>query len=124
MNCKCHIFFHSASSTHFFECVQLIHCIPNDIFSQMINQYRPTVPRRRDNQFIPYQFHPCTRTATVIHLYPLTMCQSVSLHWIALHCQRQVQASLTLGFTSGTILTPNRRRKYSCENWLGFSQFV
>jgi len=96
--------FHSVTSTHFFECVQSVHCLPDDTFSQMINQDCPIVPHRCDNQFIPYHFHPCTRTATVIHLYPLTMCQSESLHRIALHWQRQVQASLTLCFTSGTIL--------------------
>ena len=116
--------FHSVMSTHFFECVQPVHCLPDDTFSQMINQDCPTVPHRRDNQFIPYHFHPCTRTATVIHLYPLTMCHSQSLHWTALLWQRQVQASLTLPFTSGIILTPNCRRKDSSENWQCFSQFL
>ena len=116
--------FHSVLSKCFFACVQSLHCLPDDTFSQMINQDGPTAPHRRDNQFIPYHFHPCTRTATVIHLYPLTTCQAESLHWTALHRQRQVQASLTLGFTSGTKLTLNCRRKYSFENWQCFSQFL
>ena len=118
--------FHSVISTHFFVCVQSVHCllVHVDTFSQMINQDCPTVPHRGDNQFIPYHFHPCTPIATVIHLYPLTTCQSESLHWTALHRQRQVQASLTLCFTSSTVLAPNCRRKDSFENWQSSSQFL
>jgi len=116
--------FRSIMSTHFFECVQSVHCLSDVTFSQMINQDCPTMPHRSDNQFILYHFHPYTRTAIVIHLYPLTICQSESLHWTALNRQRQVQASLTLGFTSGTILTLKCRRKDSFENWQWFSQFL
>jgi hypothetical protein len=115
---------HSVMSTHFFVCVQSVHCLIDDTFSQVINQDCSTVPHRRDNQFILYHFHPYTRNATVIHLYPLTMCQSEHLHWTALHRQRQVQASLMLGFTSSTILTPNFRRKDYFENWQCFSRFL
>jgi hypothetical protein len=115
--------FHSVMSTHFFECVQSVHCLPYDTFSHdksglsygASQTWQPIYPLSFPSLHSNCNCHPSISSHHV----------SVPIHTLDLTpLTTQVQASLTLCFTSGTILTPNCRRKDSSENWQCFSQFL